>query len=206
MRLKNNPQAKEIVNNSKYVNKGIDFSNNNKTYLEIGTGKCDFIIGNALKYPNINFIGIEKYATVLVSGIKKIETKELNNLKLLLQDASEVDKIFNKNIDLLYLNFSDPWPKKRHAKRRLTSPIFLEKYSKIFKENPHIILKTDNRSLFEYSLCSLSQFGYIFNEISLDYNDENNIETEYEKKFRQKGMPIYYLDASLYNNYTVKKK
>ena len=206
MRLKNNPKANDIVLSSKYVNKEINFENNNKICLEIGTGKCDFIIESASKYPDINFIGVEKYASVLVSGVKKLENLELNNLKLLLLDANNIDEVFDKKIDTLYLNFSDPWPKKRHAKRRLTSPIFLEKYNKIFKGNPHIILKTDNRSLFEYSLVSLSNFGYVLNGVSLDYNDENNILTEYEKKFREKGMPIYYLDAELYKNYTVKEK
>ena len=130
MRLKNNPKAKEIVENSKYITKNINFNNQNNICLEIGTGKCDFIIGMANKYPNINFIGIEKYASVLVNGIKKIENLEIPNLKLILADASNIDQIINKQIDTLYLNFSDPWPKKRHAKRRLTSPIFLNKYLK----------------------------------------------------------------------------
>ena len=206
MRLKNNPKANDIVINSKYVNKEINFENDNKVCLEIGTGKCDFIINSAIKYPTINFIGVEKYASVLVHGVKKLENLDLTNIKLLLLDASNIDDVFNKNIVTVYLTFCDPWPKKRHAKRRLTSPIFLEKYNKIFKKNPHIILKTDNRSLFEYSLVSLSNFGYTLNKVSLDYNDENNVLTEYEKKFREKGMPIYYLDAELYKNYTVKEK
>lgn len=204
MRLKNNPKAKEIVENSKYITNTIDFENN--ICLEIGSGKCDFIIGMSEKYKNINFIGIEKYASVLMYGIKKLEGKELNNLKFMLMDANNINEIFDKKIDTLYLNFSDPWPKKRHAKRRLTSPNFLEKYSGIFKKEPHIILKTDNKSLFEYSLVSLSNFGYTLNEVSLDYNDENNIETEYEKKFRSKGMPIYHLEATLYKKFTVNEK
>lgn len=204
MRLKNNPKAKEIVENSKYVTTTIDFENN--ICLEIGSGKCDFIIGMSQKYKNINFIGIEKYASVLMYGIKKLEGKNLNNLKFMLMDASNINQVFNKKIDTLYLNFSDPWPKKRHAKRRLTSPNFLEKYNSIFKKEPHIILKTDNKLLFEYSLVSLSNFGYTLNEVSLDYNDENNVETEYEKKFRAKGMPIYHLEATLYKKFTVNEK
>lgn len=206
MRLKNNPKAKEIVENSKYITKNINFNNQNNICLEIGTGKCDFIIGMANKYPNTNFIGIEKYASVLVNGIKKIENLEIPNLKLILADASNIDQIINKQIDTLYLNFSDPWPKKRHAKRRLTSPIFLNKYDRIFKNKPHIILKTDNKTLFEYSIVSLSNHGYTINEVSLDYNDENNILTEYEKKFREKGMPIYHLEATLDKDFTVKEK
>ena len=127
-------------------------------------------------------------------------------MKLILADASNIDQIINKQIDTLYLNFSDPWPKKRHAKRRLTSPIFLNKYDRIFKNKPHIILKTDNKTLFEYSIVSLSNHGYTINEVSLDYNNENNILTEYEKKFREKGMPIYHLEATLDKDFTVKEK
>lgn len=204
MRLKNNPKAKEIIENSEYVTDKIEFEDN--ICLEIGSGKCDFIIGMSEKYKNINFVGIEKYASVLMYGIKKLEGKKLNNLKFMLTDASNINEMFDKKIDTLYLNFSDPWPKKRHAKRRLTSPIFLEKYNSIFKKEPHIILKTDNKSLFEYSLVSLSNFGYTLNEVNLDYNDEDNIETEYEKKFRSKGMPIYHLEATLYKKFTVNEK
>ena len=206
MRLKNNPKAKEIIEASKYVTNDIVFENNNPVCLEIGTGKCDFIIGMSQKYPDINFIGVEKYASVLVSGTKKLEGLELNNLKLMVMDASNIDSVFHNDIDILYLNFSDPWPKKRHAKRRLTSPNLLKKYDGIFKDKPHIILKTDNRGLFEYSLVSLSNYGYIFKGVSLDYNDENNVETEYEKKFRSKGMQIYHFEAILYDKFTVKEK
>ena len=176
MRLKNNPKAKEIIEASKYVTNDIVFENNNPVCLEIGTGKCDFIIGMSQKYPDINFIGVEKYASVLVSGTKKLKGLELNNLKLMVMDASNIDSVFHNDIDILYLNFSDPWPKKRHAKRRLTSPNLLKKYDGIFKE------------------------------VSLDYNDENNVETEYEKKFRSKGMTIYHFEAILYDKFTVKEK
>ena len=206
MRLKNNPKAKEIIATSKYVTNDITFDNNNPICLEIGTGKCDFIIGMSQKYPDINFIGIEKYVSVLVSGIKKLEDLEINNLKLMVMDANDIDNIFHNKIDKLYLNFSDPWPKKRHAKRRLTSPNLLKKYDDIFKNKPHIILKTDNKAFFEYSLVSLSNYGYILKEVSLDFNDENNVETEYEKKFRSKGMPIYHLEAVLDDYFTVKEK
>lgn len=204
MRLKNNPKAASIVNGSRYVVRNVCFNDN--ICLEIGSGKCDFIIGMSKKYSDLNFIGVEKYASVLMSGVKKLENEDISNLRLMLLDASNIDSVFNKNVDVLYLNFSDPWPKKRHAKRRLTSPIFLKKYDSIFKGDPHIILKTDNRLLFEYSLVSLSNYGYVFNDVSLDYNDENNVETEYERKFRLKNMPIYRLDAILYKNFTVNKK
>lgn len=200
MRLKNNPKAKEIIEKSPYIIDEINFQNN--ICLEIGCGKCDFIIGMSKKYKDINFVGIEKYATVLLQGIKKVDNQEIDNLKFMLMDASNINEKITKKIDTLYLNFSDPWPKKRHAKRRLTSPNFLEKYNDIFKNEPHIILKTDNKDLFEYSLVSLSTFGYTLNKVSLNYNDENNVETEYEKKFRAKGMPIYYLEAVLYKKFT----
>ena len=207
MRLKNNPKATFIVENSKYITKKPLFDNDYPVCLEIGMGKGDFIINMAIKYPNINFVGVEKYATVLVQAIKKLENINLPNLKLMLLDASIINEVFTKQIDTLYLNFSDPWPKKRHAKRRLTSPDFLGKYDNIFINNPHIIFKTDNKNLFEYSLVSLSNYGYKFNDVSLDLHSSeiDNVETEYERKFSSKGSLIYRLDATLYNKFTVKK-
>ena len=199
MRLRNIKNADEIVNNSKYVINKIDeniFKNNNPLYLEIGMGKGDFIINNAINNPDINYIGIEKYKSVLVKAVQKLEDKELNNLKIICMDAKEIN-VLNTKIDLLYLNFSDPWPKKRHALRRLTSPIYLEKYETIFKNKKHIIMKTDNRKLFEYSIKSFTDYGYKIEDICLDLykeNIEDNIPTEYEKKFRDKG-PIYKIEV-----------
>lgn len=197
MRLRNVAGAKNIINANIYINRGIDELPNKKTYLEIGMGKGDFIIANAKRYPNINFIGVEKYDSVLVRAIEKID-EDLPNLKLLRLDANTIDTVFNKNIDLIYLNFSDPWPKKRHALRRLTSPIFLEKYDKIFKKDAHIIMKTDNRKLFEYSLKSLTDYGYKIEDISLDlHNDEypDNIMTEYEQRFVSLNKNIYMVNV-----------
>lgn len=197
MRLRNVFGAKDIINANIYINRGIDELPNKKTYLEIGMGKGDFIIANAKRYPNINFIGVEKYDSVLVRAIEKID-EDLPNLKLLRLDANTIDTVFNKNIDLIYLNFSDPWPKKRHALRRLTSPIFLEKYDKIFKKDAHIIMKTDNRKLFEYSLKSLTDYGYKIEDISLDlHNDEypDNIMTEYEQRFVSLNKNIYMVNV-----------
>lgn len=200
MRLRNIKNADEIVNNSKYVINEIDentFKNNNPIYLEIGMGKGDFIINNAIQNPNINYIGIEKYKSVLVKAVQKLEDKEIGNLKIICMDAKEIN-VLNTKIDLLYLNFSDPWPKKRHALRRLTSPIYLEKYENIFKDKKHIIMKTDNRKLFEYSIKSFTDYGYKIEDICLDLykeNIEDNIPTEYEKKFRDKG-PIYKIEVT----------
>ena len=197
MRLRNVVGAKDIINANIYINRGIDELPNKKTYLDIGMGKGDFIIANAKRYPNINFIGVEKYDSVLVRAIEKID-EDLPNLKLLRLDANTIDTVFNKNIDLIYLNFSDPWPKKRHALRRLTSPIFLEKYDKIFKKDAHIIMKTDNRKLFEYSLKSLTDYGYKIEDISLDlHNDEypDNIMTEYEQRFVSLNKNIYMVNV-----------
>lgn len=148
---------------------------------------------------DINFIGIERIDTVLALGIKEIEKRELlPNLRLINYDAYKVDELFKNEIDTLYLNFSDPWPKKRHEKRRLTNFRFLEKYDIIFKSDRKIRLKTDNEKLFEYSLVSLSNYGYKIIDLSLDLHkkeDYNNIMTEYEKKFSSKGCKIYMLNA-----------
>lgn len=207
MRLKNVKGAKDIIESSPYLilnpeqykgNYQKLFNNNNPIYIEIGMGKGDFIINNALKYPDINFIGIEKFDSVIVRAIQKLENIKISNLKLIRFDAMGIEQIFDKEIDLLYLNFSDPWPKERHAKRRLTSPIFLEKYNNIFKNNKKIIMKTDNRKLFEYSIISLTNNGYHINDISLDlYKDDvkDNIPTEYEKRFNELGYPIYKIDV-----------
>ena len=174
------------------------FGNNNPIHLEIGMGKGDFIIGMAKKYPDINFIGMEKFDSVLVKATKKLEGTLLPNLKLLWFDADKVDEVFDKEIDTLYLNFSDPWPKKKHAKRRLTHESFLKKYDNIFKKGKNIIMKTDNRKLFEYSVKSMTDYGYKIEDISLDlHSDEVDIvETEYEKKFVAKGNVIYKVNVN----------
>ena len=163
MRLKNIKGAKEYIEKSPYVIKDPEqykgnykkiFKNKSKIHLEIGMGKGNFIIKMAQKYPNINFIGIEMFDSVLLRAVQKIEKLELPNLKLIRYDATNIEKIFDKEIDTIYLNFSDPWPKNRHEHRRLTSKRFLERYDKVFKNNNHIIQKTDNRKLFEFSLIS----------------------------------------------------
>lgn len=208
MRLKNIKGAKEVVEQGIYhINNPKEykgkwqklFNNNNDIYIEIGMGKGDFIIENALKYPNINFIGIEKYDSVLIRAVQKSNELELSNLKLIRMDAEEIEDIFDKEIDLIYLNFSDPWPKDRHAKRRLTSERFLKRYDNIFKNNKKIIMKTDNNDLFDYSLETLKEYGYNIEYSTNDlYNEDitDNIATEYEKKFVSKGVKINKLIAT----------
>ena len=202
MRLRNVKNKEEILNNSSYfMGTGEEFigkwsnvfKNNNPIYVEIGMGKGKFIIENAIKYPNINFIGIEKYDSVVAKCLPKIP-EGLDNLKILRMDALNIDKVFLKEIDRIYLNFSDPWPKVRHSLRRLSSKVFLKKYDSIFKNDKDICMRTDNRDLFVYSLLSFSEYGYVLRKLSLDLHGEdidNLITTEYEDKFSDKGMPIY---------------
>lgn len=207
MRLKNVKGANEIIIKGHYyvedpyINKGNwnkIFNNNNPIYIEIGIGKGKFIVENAIKYPNINFIGIEKYDSVLVRAIQKSNELELNNLKLVRMDAKRIEEVFDHEVDRIYLNFSDPWPKDRHYKRRLTSYVFLDKYEHIFKNNKYIIMKTDNVDLFNFSLESLTNHGYNIEFMSNDLhslNDVDNIMTEYEEKFSNKGIKINKLIA-----------
>ena len=211
MRLRNNPKAYEIMNeNSDFVviepenfkNNWKDiFGNDQPIYIEIGMGKGDFIYQNACNYPDINFIGIEKYPSVLAAAINKInqQDKKVTNLRLIRYDAIELEKVFSeKEVDKIFLNFSDPWPKSRHAKRRLTSNKFLDVYRKILVDNGVIEFKTDNQGLFEYSLISLNQYPMDLDYVSLNLHNspenETNIMTEYERKFCTKG-PIFKLVA-----------
>lgn len=203
MRLRNVKGASEVIKNSLYI---IDnyhdycgnfkslFGNDNPIHIEIGMGKGDFIIGMALQYPDINFIGIEKFDSVIVRAVQKLNELNIKNLRLIRMDALEIDSVFSKEIDCIYLNFSDPWPKERHAKRRLTSDSFLARYDSIFVSDKKIVMKTDNRKLFEFSIMSFNNYGYLIDMISLDlYNDDLsfNVQTEYEKKFVLNGDRIY---------------
>ena len=206
MRLRNVKNAREIVDNSPFVVhdpkefKGKYnelFGNNNPIELEIGMGKGNFIIDKAMKNPDINFIGVERYESVLCRALEKLEDKQLPNVKIICIDAIELDEVFDKEISTIYLNFSDPWPKKRHAKRRLTSHVFLPVYDLIFKDEKVIVQKTDNVGLFESSIVSLSTYGYTLEDISLDLAStgmENSL-TEYEAKFMSQGIKINYLKA-----------
>ena len=207
MRLRNIKGADKIIEASKYVilnpedNKGKwqnIFNNENPINIEIGMGKGDFIIGMAKNNPSINFIGIEMYDSVIVKAVEKLECEELSNLRLIRMDATLIEDVFDKEINQIYLNFSDPWHKKRNAKRRLTHERFLSRYDNIFKNKKVIHMKTDNTSLFEFSLESLSEYGYKLRNISLDLHNsdfEGNVMTEYEKKFSSKGVKINRLEA-----------
>ena len=206
MRLKNIKGAKDKINKSPYIVQNPEnykgkyqtlFKNNNKIHLEIGMGKGDFIINMAKKYPNINFIGIEKFDSVILRATQKLENENLQNLKLIRFDAVEIENIFDREIDTIYLNFSDPWPKNRHEDRRLTSRKFLERYDNIYKNKKHIIQKTDNRKLFEFSIKSFTDYNYKIKNISLNLHEDDidNVETEYEKRFISLGFPIYMIEV-----------
>lgn len=202
MRLKHIKDADKIINRSTYIIENPEeykglwnklFNNDNNIEIEIGTGKGKFIIEKAIQNPNINFIGIEKYDSPLVSAVKKLEELDINNLRLICYDALTIDSIFDREISKIYLNFSDPWPKKRHTKRRLTSNRFLEKYDLIFKDTKRIEMKTDNDNLFNYSCESLIEYGYKI--IEKDTNHISDITTEYEDKFMNIGKNINYISV-----------
>lgn len=172
------------------------FDNKNPIYIEIGMGKGKFIIEHAKRNKNINYIGIEKYDSVLIKGVEKASTEELENIHFLNVDAIKLCDYFKKGeVDKIFLNFSDPWPKTRHAKRRLTSEAFLKVYDNILNKKGDIEFKTDNIGLFEYSVQEFNRLDYNFLEFSCDLhrNNDDIITTEYEDKFMSKGNPIYYI-------------
>ena len=200
MRLKHIKNADVIIASSPYLVKNPTdykgkwkelFNNDNPIEIEIGTGKGKFIISLAIDNPNINYIGIEKYDTPLVGAVKRLEGIEINNLKLICMDALNIEDVFDHEIDKIYLNFSDPWPKKRHTKRRLSSPLFLNKYDSLFKKDKKIQMKTDNDDLYEYSLESFCENGYEVIKTDTSYIDTHT--TEYEDKFISLGKNINYI-------------
>ena len=208
MRLRNIPNAHErlaenerdfVANPQEFKGRWKElFKNDNPIHIEIGMGKGQFLSALALRNPEINYIGIEKFTSVLLRGSEKISTLDINNVKLINIDALELNDIFEKNeVSLIYLNFSDPWPKNAHAKRRLTSERFLPIYNEILSSDGEIHFKTDNRLLFEYSIESLNNYGLLLKNISLDLHNsdfKDNIMTEYEERFSKNG-PIYRLEA-----------
>ena len=175
------------------------FGNDNPIHIEVGSGKGAFITGMALENPNINYIGIDIQVSVLSYALDKVIESQAPNVRLLRVDGSSLTNYFEDGeVHLMYLNFSDPWPKTRHEKRRLTYKTFLETYQQILPEHGEIHFKTDNRGLFEYSLASFSQYGMTLKQVWLDLhasNYESNVMTEYEQKFSEKGQVIYRVEA-----------
>ena len=190
-----------IKNPSNYKNKWHQlFQNNNPINLELGMGRGAFIIEMAKQNPQENFIGLELDTSQTATAIKNIGTKKLPNLKIICNDASNLVDYFGKEINTIYLTFSEPWPKKQDEKKRFTSLNYLKLYDRIFKKHKHIILKTDNKILFASSLETLSEFWYTFDKVSLDlHHDERkipNLMTDFERQYFKEKRPIYYLDAS----------
>ncbi len=205
MRLKNVPGSKEYIAASDFVihdetekkgKIGEYFKKDQPLRIEIGMGKGQFIYETASRNPDINYIGIEKYSSVLLRAIQKMEEKPLDNLIFIRMDAEEITDVFmDGEVDRIYLNFSDPWPKDRHAKRRLESRQFLERYSKILKDGGLIEFKTDNNDLFAFALEEVEAAGWKMLECTRDLHSdarlcEGNIMTEYEAKFSTAGNPI----------------
>ena len=205
MRLRNVPGAREVMIENKYVftePEGMKgtwkdvFGNSNPVHIEIGMGKGKFLHELAKENPEINYIGIEKYSSVLLRAIQKMETDPLPNLRFIRMDAEEISEVFaEEEIDRIYLNFSDPWPKDRHAKRRLPSREFLKRYDTFLKKDGILEFKTDNRPLFDFAVEELPFAGWEAIVITYDlHHDEElvkgNIMTEYEEKFSAMGNPI----------------
>lgn len=206
MRLRNIPGSRDIIAESQYVvhdfkeQKGrwADlFGNNNPVRIEVGMGKGQFIYELARTNPDINYVGIEKYSSVLLRAIQKQEEEPLDNLIFIRMDAEEIADVFGKGeVDRIYLNFSDPWPKDRHAKRRLPSRTYLQRYDSFLKDDGIIEFKTDNRDLFMFALDEVKEAGWNLDAVTYDLHhddkmNENNIMTEYEERFSAMGNPIY---------------
>lgn len=209
MRLRNVRGSRETIAENKYVVNNPEnykgrwselFVNNNPIHIEIGMGKGKFLIQLAQQNPNINYIGIEKYSSVLIRAIEKRDEIEISNLVFIRFDAEYINDIFEENeVARIYLNFSDPWPKDRHAKRRLTSKEFFARYDKILKEEGKVIFKTDNRGLFDFSLEQVELANWKLDNYTFDLHHSEyvvgNVMTEYEEKFSSMGNPICRLVA-----------
>lgn len=208
MRLRNISGSREIIGESEFVvhepekqkgNWRRIFGNNNPIRIEIGMGKGRFLMEMAKKYPSINYIGIEKYSSVLLRAIQKMEKEDcpLPNVRFIRMDAETIGSVFGESeVDRIYLNFSDPWPKDRHAKRRLPSKEFLVRYDGILKKDGRIEFKTDNKELFQFAMGEVEVAGWKVEGVSYDlHHDEDmlrdNVMTEYEERFSSAGNPIY---------------
>ena len=210
MILRNIPGADEAIADSPHciqepmAEKGrwhLIFGNENPIHIEIGMGKGQFIMKLAKEHPDINYIGIERYSSVLLRALQKMEIEPLPNIRFLCMDASIITEVFDKEeVAKIYLNFSDPWPKERHAKRRLTSRQFFERYDKILAGNGVVEFKTDNDDLFAFSMEEVAEAGWTLDAHTFDLHhdpvlNEGNVMTEYEEKFSSLGHPIHKLIA-----------
>ena len=207
MRLRNITGSREVIAASPYVvpeafqkdcpeTWGKIFKNDRPIHIEIGMGKGKFIHTMAKLHPEINYVGIEKYSSVLLRAIQKMEQEELPNLKFLRMDAEDITAVFGTGeVDRIYLNFSDPWPKDRHAKRRLPSREFLTRYDAILKQDGRLEFKTDNRQLFDFAVEELEPAGWKAEVLTYNLHSDTalmqgNVMTEYEEKFSALGNPI----------------
>ncbi len=210
MRLRNIPGADEAIADSPHciqepmAEKGrwhLIFGNENPIHIEIGMGKGQSIMKLAKEHPDINYIGIERYSSVLLRALQKMEIEPLPNIRFLCMDASIITEVFDEEeVAKIYLNFSDPWPKERHAKRRLTSRQFFERYDKILARNGVVEFKTDNDDLFAFSMEEVAEAGWTLDAHTFDLHhdpvlNEGNVMTEYEEKFSSLGHPIHKLIA-----------
>lgn len=206
MRLRNITGADTYIENSEYVvqdeksKKGCwseVFGRKAPLHIEVGMGKGQFMMELALRNPDINYVGIEMYSSVLLRAVQKMEENPMDNLRFIRMDAREIEEVFGKGeVDKIYLNFSDPWPKDRHAKRRLPSRQFLARFDQILKKDGNLEFKTDNKDLFDFAVEEVEPAGWKIDAITYDlHHDEvmndGNILTEYEEKFSSKGNPIY---------------
>ena len=206
MRLRNIAGSREVIAESQYTVKDPEtkkglwkevFGNDRPIHIEIGMGKGRFLMDLAEQNPNINYVGIEKYSSVLLRAIQKQELRQLPNVKFIRMEAEDITEVFAPSeVDKIYLNFSDPWPKDRHAKRRLPSREFLARYDKILKPDGVVEFKTDNMDLFDFALEEVEPAGWNLDAVTYDlHNDEvmneGNVMTEYEERFSSQGNPIY---------------
>ena len=207
MRLRNIAGSREVIADSNFTVKDPEkikglwkkeiFGNDNELHIEIGMGKGRFLMDLAALNPNINYVGIEKYSSVLLRAIQKQEQLFLPNVKFIRMDAEDITEVFAPaEVDKIYLNFSDPWPKDRHAKRRLPSRQFLGRYDQILKPDGVVEFKTDNKDLFQFALDEVEPAGWNLDAVTYDLHhdpvmNEGNVMTEYEEKFSSLGNPIY---------------
>lgn len=205
MRLRNITGSREMIRESGFVVHEPEemrgrwkeaFGSDAPLHVEIGMGKGRFLMDMARLHPEISYIGIEKYSSVLLRAIQKMQEDPLPNVKFIRMDAEEIEAVFGEGeVDRIYLNFSDPWPKDRHAKRRLESRQFLKRYDRILKKGGQIEFKTDNRELFAFALEELPEAGWRAKAVTWDLHgdpamNEGNVMTEYEERFSSLGNPI----------------